>query len=139
MHRPVLLTLALALLFLAFRSNQQSPICRDLRKGSFHAYGRNGEHIRINRSDSIQQDIRVRARDTVYWKLKWTGECRFTAIYLGGSDTRPEVVAQRENANFLFEIQQITPDYYIGKTTVSSLGSRDSEFTDTTWFREKVK
>lgn len=139
MHRFVLLTFGIALLFLAFRHNQQTPICRDLRKGSFYAHGRNGEQIRINRSDSIQQDIYMRTRDTMYWKLKWTGECRFTAIYLGGNDTRAEVVAQRENASFIYEVQQITPDYYIGKTTVRSLGSRDSEYTDTTWLRERVK
>ncbi len=133
-----LLTFFAAIAWLSF-TPQQTPICRDLRKGRFHVYNANREHIVINRNDSVQQEINLSTKDTIYWRLKWKTECSFDVQYVGSSKKNAAIDAIRQDVGINYEILTITNQYYIGRTTMVSMGRSDSRFTDTTWLKERSR
>lgn len=124
---------------LTSKSQSKTPNCLELKTGTFYSYPKNS-NLRYNftRTDDVQKEVNTNSGDSVLWKVNWISDCSYTLKYLSGSEKqKPEEADFLKKHKLLYEIGNITPNYYLFKTYVDN-NKNPVIMSDTVWFKEKT-
>lgn len=113
--------------------------CADLKNGVFHSYPKNtSDHYLSKRDDEFQYETNIVTGDTTTWKINWLNDCTYSLKYISGNNKMTDEVSKLvKKHKFVYEISNLTPDYYIFKGYIDKTSNIAFQ-TDTMWLTEKA-
>jgi hypothetical protein len=135
----LLLICTLPLLLPVITKAQSKNDCSDLKEGTYFTYPKNTQdHWKSERTGNFQKETNLGTGDTSTWQVKWQNNCRYTMKYIaGGKDLKKEEQDFVHKHVLAFEINSVTPDYYIFSEYIDKV-EKTPFLVDTMWRKEKT-
>jgi hypothetical protein len=118
---------------------QKAPDCSKIRTGTFYFYptGSDQSYI-INRNDSVQEEIDVKAADTSFYRVEWKNDCEFGLVFIRDSEVLPAEKKDFMATHTVYcEVLKVTKKYYVFKGRLDPDPGVDIP-ADTLWVRPRT-
>ena len=110
-----------------------------VKVGAFYFYPKDSKDpFYILRNDSVQEEINLSTKDTLFWRIRWQGDSVLHLQYLSGTKKLSDDERSFYNAHAIVtRINSVTSNYYTfsgGLDSVTGLGNTK----DTLWFKPRM-
>ena len=114
------------------------PDCSKIKKGIFYFYPAGTDKCyRVDRGDSVQEEIDLTDPDTSFWKVDWQDPCHFSLAFISNN---PPVTGEKldfmNSHTVICEVQKVTKRYYIFKARMDPDPGEEIP-ADTLWVRKR--
>ncbi len=114
------------------------PDCGKIKTGTFYFYPLDSKKAyRIERGDSVQEEIDLTGPDTSFWRVEWQDPCHFSLSFISNNppETGEELDFMQTHAVFC-EVQKVTRRYYVFKARLDPDPGVEIP-ADTIWVRKR--
>jgi hypothetical protein len=138
MNSKIIIHALFSLLCTPLLNSAQTVSCSDLKNGVFVFFSRaDGSSRTYTRNGEMQKEFNPATRETAIWDVEWVSDCAYFLKYNSGLEDKPKQTQELlKKHKFLFQILNVTDDYYIFQSTLDK-ASNPVLLKDTLWIKQR--